>query len=120
MGQTGVKLWYGIQCYNTRDGVAPAGPVSSPVLLPLTMTTPPDCSAVHMLIMGAMPMVVPWKYTPLQEGGKGEEELQNHHPVPRYHPIIFSLVFLPISNKGLISNVSAPDICRFKTMKSTD
>jgi len=27
----------------------------------LTMTIPPDCSAVHMLIMGAMPMVVPWK-----------------------------------------------------------
>lgn len=27
----------------------------------LTMTTPPDCSAVHMLMMGAMPMVVPWK-----------------------------------------------------------
>lgn len=27
----------------------------------LTMTMPPDCSAVHMLIMGAMPMVVPWK-----------------------------------------------------------
>lgn len=26
-----------------------------------TMTTPPDCSAVHMLMMGAMPMVVPWK-----------------------------------------------------------
>lgn len=37
-------------------------------LAPLTMTTPPDCSAVHMLMMGAMPMVVPWKYTPLQEG----------------------------------------------------
>jgi len=48
------------------------------------MTTPPDCSAVHMLMMGAMPMVVPWKYTPLQEGGKGE--LQNHHSAPRYHP----------------------------------
>lgn len=30
------------------------------------MTIPPDCSAVHMLIMGAMPMVVPWKYTPLE------------------------------------------------------
>ena len=29
------------------------------------MTTPPDCSAVHMLMMGAMPMMVPWKYTPL-------------------------------------------------------
>lgn len=27
----------------------------------LTMTMPPDCSTVHMLIMGAMPMVVPWK-----------------------------------------------------------
>lgn len=27
----------------------------------LTMTIPPDCSTVHMLIMGAMPMVVPWK-----------------------------------------------------------
>lgn len=26
-----------------------------------TMTMPPDCSAVHMLIMGAMPIVVPWK-----------------------------------------------------------
>ena len=26
-----------------------------------TMTIPPDCSAVHMLMMGAMPMVVPWK-----------------------------------------------------------
>lgn len=34
------------------------------------MTIPPDCSAVHMLMMGAMPMVVPWKYTPL----KGEKE----------------------------------------------
>lgn len=32
-----------------------------------TMTIPPDCSAVHMLMMGAMPMVVPWKYTPLKE-----------------------------------------------------
>lgn len=32
------------------------------------MTIPPDCSAVHMLMMGAMPMVVPWKYTPLEEG----------------------------------------------------
>lgn len=31
----------------------------------LTMTIPPDCSAVHMLMIGAMPMVVPWKYTPL-------------------------------------------------------
>lgn len=31
------------------------------------MTMPPDCSTVHMLMMGAMPMVVPWKYTPLQE-----------------------------------------------------
>lgn len=31
------------------------------------MTIPPDCSAVHMLMMGAMPMVVPWKYTPLKE-----------------------------------------------------
>lgn len=31
-----------------------------------TMTIPPDCSAVHMLMMGAMPMVVPWKYTPLE------------------------------------------------------
>lgn len=27
----------------------------------LTMTMPPDCSTVHMLIIGAMPMVVPWK-----------------------------------------------------------
>lgn len=26
-----------------------------------TMTIPPDCSAVHILMMGAMPMVVPWK-----------------------------------------------------------
>lgn len=25
----------------------------------LTMTIPPDCSAVHMLMMGAIPMVVP-------------------------------------------------------------
>lgn len=31
------------------------------------MTIPPDCSAVHMLMMGAIPMVVPWKYTPLKE-----------------------------------------------------
>lgn len=29
--------------------------------LSLTMTMPPDCSTVHMLMMGAMPMVVPWK-----------------------------------------------------------
>lgn len=29
--------------------------------LRLTMTMPPDCSTVHMLMMGAMPMVVPWK-----------------------------------------------------------
>lgn len=29
---------------------------------------PPDCSTVHMLMMGAMPMVVPWKYTPLPQG----------------------------------------------------
>lgn len=42
-------------------------PSLSAGLAPLTMTTPPDCSAVHMLMMGAMPMVVPWKYTPLQE-----------------------------------------------------
>lgn len=84
------------------------------------MTTPPDCSAVHMLIMGAMPMVVPWKYTPLQESGRGEEESQSHHSAPRYRPIIFTLVFLPISNKDPISNVSASDICRFETMKSTD
>lgn len=34
------------------------------------MTIPPDCSAVHMLMMGAMPMVVPWKYTPLKERNK--------------------------------------------------
>lgn len=27
----------------------------------LTMTIPPDCSAVHILMMGAIPMVVPWK-----------------------------------------------------------
>jgi len=27
-----------------------------------------------MLMMGAMPMVVPWKYTPLQEGRTGGEE----------------------------------------------
>lgn len=73
-----------MQHYNTRDHIAAAGTGSSVVLLPLTMTTPPDCSAVHMLMMGAMPMVVPWKYTPLQEGGKGE--LQNHHSAPRYHP----------------------------------
>lgn len=33
----------------------------------LTMTIPPDCSAVHILMMGAIPMVVPWKYTPLRE-----------------------------------------------------
>lgn len=26
-----------------------------------TMTIPPDCSAVHILMMGAIPMVVPWK-----------------------------------------------------------
>lgn len=32
------------------------------------MTIPPDWSAVHMLIMGAIPMVVPWKYTPLKNG----------------------------------------------------
>lgn len=31
------------------------------------MTIPPDCSAVHMLMMGAMPIVVPWKYTPLKQ-----------------------------------------------------
>lgn len=34
------------------------------------MTMPPDCSAVHMLMMGAMPMVVPWKYTPLGDKRK--------------------------------------------------
>lgn len=27
----------------------------------LTMTMPPDCSAVHILMMGAIPIVVPWK-----------------------------------------------------------
>lgn len=57
--------------------------------------------------------------TPRCGRGKGEEQSQNHHSVPRYHPIIFSLVLLPISNKDPISSVSAPDICRFKTMKST-
>ncbi len=36
----------------------------------LTMTMPPDCSAVHILMMGAMPIVVPWKYTPLQQENK--------------------------------------------------
>ena len=36
--------------------------------MPLTMTMPADCSAVRMLIMGAMPIVVPWKYTPLWRG----------------------------------------------------
>lgn len=40
-----------------------------------TMTIPPDCSAVHMLMMGAMPMVVPWKYTPLR--GEGTEVIVN-------------------------------------------
>lgn len=119
MGQKGLMFWFRIQYYKTGDCGAPVGPLSSPVLLPLTMTTPPDCSAVHMLIMGAMPMVVPWKYTPLQEGGKGEES-QYHHSVPRHRPIIFCLVVLPISNKDPISNVSARDICRFKTMKSAD
>lgn len=39
------------------------------------MTIPPDCSAVHMLMMGAMPMVVPWKYTPLR--GEGTEVIVN-------------------------------------------
>lgn len=27
----------------------------------LTMTIPPDCSAVHILMIGAIPIVVPWK-----------------------------------------------------------
>lgn len=89
----------------------------SAVLSPLTMTTPPDCSAVHMLMMGAMPMVVPWKYTPLQESGEGGEETQSHPSVPRYLPVIFSFVLLPISNKD---PVSAPHICRSKAMKSPD
>lgn len=37
------------------------GMVGAARRLLLTMTMPPDCSTVHMLIMGAMPMVVPWK-----------------------------------------------------------
>lgn len=108
MGQKGLMCWYRIQHYNTWDHVAPLGPVSSAVLLPLTMTTPPDCSAVHMLIMGAMPMVVPWKYTPLQEGKKGKAESQNQHSVPRYRPYYFqSCVSASLKQRSCFKCVSS-------------
>lgn len=56
--------------------------VSHTTEMPLTMTMPPDCSAVHMLMIGAMPMVVPWKYTPLQM----ETEIQIYILIKHAYP----------------------------------
>lgn len=42
----------------------------------LTITTPPDLSAVHILMIGAMPMVVPWKCTPLEKKKKNRIEIK--------------------------------------------
>lgn len=72
------------------------------ILFQHTMTIPPDCSAVHMLMMGAIPMVVPWKYTPLQQR---TQQLLHHQSTENFHLKIQILIkFFKNCNEATSAN----------------